>query len=242
MQRRYTRSAMSFKVAPGLTMSLLWVTIFYGQGRSGSILSQANSPNAPGPATARSGTASPQLPVNSPLRTPLSTAGKWHNFVRETVNPLTLGAGIFNGGLSHITNSDPRYGTNSAAFAQRFGASVADVATQNFFGDFLLASAFHEDPRYVRMGPQNHLLSRVAYAISRAVVIRTDAGGSSFNYSNVVGSAMSAGLSNAYYPPASRTSGAIIIHFVSSVAGAGFANLAPEFWPDFKEKIFKRHG
>jgi hypothetical protein len=53
---------------------------------------------------------------------------------------------------------------------------------------------------------------------------------------------MSAGLSNAYYPPPSRTGGAMIIHFASSVAGAGFANLAPEFWPDFKRKVFKRHG
>jgi hypothetical protein len=190
--------------------------------------------------TAQDGTGSPQRPLNFPP--PLSTAGKWHNFVDETVSPLTLGAGAFNGGLSHITNSDPRYGTDAAAFAQRFGASLADIATQNFFGDFLFASAFHEDPRYVRKGAQYHMWSRVGFAISRAVVIRTDAGGSSFNWSNVLGSAMSAGLSNAYYPPPSRTGGAMVIHFVSSVAGAGFANLAPEFWPDFKQKIFKRHG
>jgi hypothetical protein len=85
-------------------------------------------------------------------------------------------------------------------------------------------------------------LSRFAYAVSRAVVIRTDAGGRSFNWSNVLGTAMSAGLSNAYYPPPSRTGGAMMIHFATSVAGAGFANLAPEFWPDFKKKVFKRHG
>jgi hypothetical protein len=162
--------------------------------------------------------------------------------VDETVSPLTLGAGVFNGGFSHLTNSDPRYGTNSEAFAQRFGASVADVATQNFFGDFVLASAFHEDPRYFRRGPQYSKWSRFAYAVSRAVIIRTDKGGSSFNWSDVLGTAMSAGLSNAYYPPPSRTGGAMIIHFVTSVAGAGFSNLAPEFWPDFKKKVFKRHG
>jgi hypothetical protein len=180
----------------------------------------------------------PQLPVIAPL----SISGKWHNFVAETVSPLTLGGGVFNGGLSHLTNSDPRYGTNSVAFAQRFGASIADIATQNFFGDFLLASAFHEDPRYVRKGAPYSKLSRFAYAVSRAVVIRTDSGGRSFNWSNVLGTAMSAGLSNAYYPPPSRTGGAMMIHFATSVAGAGFANLAPEFWPDFKKKVFKRHG
>jgi len=59
----------------------------------------------------------------------------------------------------------------------------------------------------------------------------------SFNWSNVLGTAMSAGLSKAYYPPPSRTGGAMILHFTTSVAGAGLANLAPEFWPDFKQKI-----
>ena len=160
----------------------------------------------------------------------------------ETVSPLTLGAGIFDGGFSHLTNSDPRYGTNSEAFAQRFGASVADIATQNFFGDFVLASAFHEDPRYFRRGPQYSKWSRFNYAVSRAVIIRTDDGGNSFNWSNVLGTAMSAGLSNAYYPPPSRTGGAMLIHFATGVAGAGFSNLAPEFWPDFKKKVFKRHS
>jgi hypothetical protein len=187
----------------------------------------------------QSGAASPGAPASSPLTT---TSQKWRNFVDETVSPLTLGAGIFNGGLSHLTNSDPRYGTDREAFAQRFGASVTDVAAQNFFGDFLLASAFHEDPRYLRRGRRYGLWSRVGYAISRAVIVRTDAGGSSFNWSNVLGTAMSAGLSNAYYPPPSRTGGAMLIHFVSSVAGAGFANLAPEFWPDVKQKVFKRHS
>jgi hypothetical protein len=162
--------------------------------------------------------------------------------VAETVNPLTLGGGVFNAGLSHLTNSDPRYGTDSAAFAQRFGASAADITTQNFFGDCLLASAFHEDPRYVRNSAPYGKFSRFEYAVSRALVIRSDAGGSSFNWSNVLGTAVSAGLSNAYYPPPSRTGGAITIHFATSVAGAGSANLAPEFWPDFKKKVFKRHG
>jgi hypothetical protein len=213
-------------------MAFLPVAALYAQQPCGPI----PPPDSSG--TPQGGAGSRQAPVTSPL----STRGKWHNFVDETVSPFTLGGGVFNGSLSHLTNSDPRYGTNSEAFAQRFGASVADIATQNFFGDFLLASAFHEDPRYLRKGAPYSKLSRFAYAVSRAVVIRTDAGGSTFNWSNVLGTAMSAGLSNAYYPPPSRTGGAMIIHFASSVAGAGFANLAPEFWPDFKRKVFKRHG
>ena len=76
---------------------------------------------------------------------------------------------------------------------QRFGASVTDIASQNFFGDFVLASAFHEDPRYVRKGPTYGLWPRVGYAVSRSIIIRTHVGGTSFNWSNVLGTAMSAG-------------------------------------------------
>ena len=53
--------------------------------------------------------------------------------------------------------------------------------------------------------------------------------------------AMSAGFSNLYYPPPSRTRGAIFSHFVIDVADNGFVNLAPEFWPDFRAKVFHRH-
>jgi len=84
---------------------------------------------------------------------------------------------------------------------QRFGASVADIVSQNFWGDFVLASALHEDTRYRRIGESRKLWPRVGYAISRSIVTRADSGEATFNRSNVVGTAMSAGLSSAYYPP-----------------------------------------
>lgn len=234
--RRYTQNAVSLRGA--VAIGFLPVAALYAQEVCGTASSRSSASAQTGKPRSQPGGSSRQAPAISPL----SAAGKWRNFLAETISPLTLGAGVFNGGFSQLTNSDPRYGRNSEAFAQRFGASLADIATQNFFGDFLLASAFHEDPRYFPKGAPYSKLSRFRYAISRAIVIRTDAGGNSFNWSNVLGTAMSAGLSNAYYPPPSRTGGAMLIHFATGVAGAGFANLAPEFWPDVKRKVFKRHA
>jgi hypothetical protein len=71
-------------------------------------------------------------------------------------------------------------------------------------------------------------------------VTQRDAGGPTFNWANVLGTAMSAGLSNAYYPPASRTPSAAVTNWGTSVAGSGLANLLPEFLPDFK-RWMKRH-
>jgi hypothetical protein len=171
----------------------------------------------------------------------LTVAGKWDNFLTETFSPLAAGASIFNGSVAHITNSDPKYGTNAIAYAQRVGASGADIFTQNFFGDFAVASALHEDPRYVRRGPGYGFWSRIGYAVSRSWDIRRDAGGTTFNWDNFLGTAASAGFSNLYYPPASRTGSAYALHFITSYFGTGLGDLAPEFYPDFSAWLFHHH-
>jgi hypothetical protein len=167
---------------------------------------------------------------------------KWHFFVSETASPLALGAGAFNAAISQATNSDPRYGVGAGPFAERFGASTADIVTQNFFGDFVMASAFHEDTRYRRQGPAyGSVWKRTRYAISRAFITRADTGGDTFNWSNLTGTAISAGVSNLYYPAASRNGGAIAIHFGTSLIGGGLANLYPEFWPGFRSMLVRHH-
>lgn len=172
---------------------------------------------------------------------PPSVSEKWNLFENETFAPMTLGAAAFNAAVSQATNSTPLYGRGIwPAYPERFGSAVGDIMSQNFFGDFLLASAFHEDTRYIRRGPEHKLLPRIAYAISRSVITHTDYGGAAFNGSNVLGTAMSAALSNAYYPPASRTVRAAAVNWGTGVAGSGLANLLPEFWPDFHAWV-KRH-
>lgn len=179
-------------------------------------------------------------PINAGLPQP-SVSEKWDMFATETFAPLTLGAGAFNAAVSQLSNSTPLYGHEFwPAYPERFGSAVGDIVSQNFFGDFLLASAFHEDTRYIRRGPGHKLWSRVGYAISRCVITHTDSGDVTFNASNVLGTAMSAALSNAYYPPASRTTSAATINWATSIAGSGFAHLLPEFWPDFHGWV-KRH-
>lgn len=174
---------------------------------------------------------------------PPSISEKWKFFLDETVTPLTLVSAGLDATASQLTRSAPLYGKHPwrhGAFPKRFGATVGDDTSQNFFSDFLLASAFHQDTRYVRMGPKRKMWPRIGYALSRALITRTDAGDRTFNSANVLGCAMSAGLSNAYYPPVSRTVSDSMTNWGTNVAGAGLTNLAPEFGPDVA-RFFKRH-
>ncbi len=208
-----------------------WTVVCVGLGFVGRGLAQ-DSADAPSPPPA----SSPAGPVQSPM------GRNWKNFQDETFTPLTLAAGAFDGTFSQATNSDPRYGVGTVALGQRIGAASADIATQNFFGDFVMASAFHEDVIYRRSGPAyGGVWKRAGYAISRAFITASDYGGTTFNWSNLTGTAMSTGFSNLYYPPASRTAGAMAIQFGTRLAGSGLANLYPEFWPDFKARLQRHH-
>lgn len=181
-----------------------------------------------------------QSAVSAPSAT-VTTTQRWSFFKDETFNGMTLAAGAFNACLSHATKSDPQYGVGTGPLAERFGASVADIVSQNFLVDFAMASAFHEDTRYVRQGPAyGGIVARIGYAVSRAFVTRTDTGGRTVNWANLTGTALSFGVSNLYYPPSSRTRQAMEIRLGVGIVGAGLGNLFPEFWPDF-HRMLQRH-
>jgi hypothetical protein len=187
--------------------------------------------------------ASAQPAPDPPKKAPASVSEKWKFFLAETFTPLTPVAGAMDATVSQLTHSAPLYGRHfwrNHAYLKRFGASLADTASENFFADFVLASALHEDTRYVRRGPSHRLWPRIGYAISRAVVTRTDSGEATFNWANVSGAAMSAALSNAYYPPISRTPSAATVNWATNLAGSGMVNLLPEFGPDVHQWL-KRH-
>lgn len=174
---------------------------------------------------------------------PPSITEKWNFFVSETLTPFTLVAAGLDATASQLTRSAPLYGKHfwrNGAFPKRFGATVGDDTSQNFFADFVMASAFHEDTRYVRKGHSRKMWPRIGYAISRALITRTDSGAATFNWANVAGCAMSAGLSNAYYPAGSRTAAVGAVNWGTNVAGAGLTNLMPEFGSDVGHWI-KRH-
>jgi hypothetical protein len=177
--------------------------------------------------------------VSDPAKpyTPLLRRDKWRLFVKESVDPFAFFSAAAGAGISQWHNEDPRYGFGGQAYLQRFGAAQADLTSQNFFQDVVLASLFHEDPRYFREGPRGKVLHRMAYAVSRAVVTRRDSGKNGFNFSGVVGMELGIALSNAYYPPKSVTGGEVAYRTFTSFTATALGNLLPEFWPDIKEKL-----
>lgn len=175
---------------------------------------------------------------NQPFR-PLTVKQKFGLFAKETFDPFVAGAGITAAAISQIDNDDPKYGVGAGPYAQRFGAAVADITTQNFFSDAVLSSLLHEDPRYFRKGPEFGFWNRLSYAVSRVFVTRTDAGNTRFNFSGIGGMSMGIALSNAYYPGPSVNGAEVGTRFGTSLIASALGNILPEFWPDIHERLFR---
>ena len=169
---------------------------------------------------------------------PLTVKQKFTLFARETFDPGTAAGAAAGAALSQIDNDNPKYGYGAGPYGERLGAALADITTQNFFSDAVLASLLHEDPRYFRRGPEFGAWYRVGYALSRILVTRTDAGKDQFNYSGILGMSMGIALSNVYYPDRSVNGEEVASRFGTSLMANALANLLPEFWPDFRQKVF----
>lgn len=94
----------------------------------------------------------------------------------------------------------PGYGQGAAGYGKRYGAAFADGTIENFMTVAVLPSLLQADPRFYQssVGSFSH---RAWYAASRILVTRIDSGHESFNFSEIVGSALSAGVSTYSYHP-----------------------------------------
>lgn len=171
---------------------------------------------------------------------PLTFKQKFVLFARQTYDPVTVASAAAGAALSQIDNDDPKYGVGTGPYAERFGAAMADLTTQNFFGGVLLAGLLHEDPRYFRRGSEFGFWNRLGYSLSRVVITRTDKGTDRFNYSGMLGMGMGIALSNAYYPESSVNGTEVASRFGTSLVSSALSNILPEFWPDIHQRVFHR--
>lgn len=152
--------------------------------------------------------------------------------LKNSFSPFSAAGWILSAGYSHVTDSSPNYGTNSGAFAQRFGAAVARGTSEGVFSDSIMASVLHEDPRYYQMGRGHSIAKRAVYAATRTIITRTDSGRTTPNLALLSGNLAGAALTNVYYPPINRKFGQTMETFGGSVGGSAIGFVVSEFLGD----------
>jgi hypothetical protein len=173
---------------------------------------------------------------NSKFLPPLTSGQK---FRLATASAFDWAVYPFNGALAAIAQArnDPKsWGQGWGAYGKRYGESFADNTIGTYMTSAIYPSLLHEDPRYYRMaeGPVSH---RIYYAVNRLFVTRTDSGDTRFNYSESVGNATAAAISNIYHPAEDRTASRNAETFGLLILYDGLSNGLKEFWPDIRRKL-----
>src|SRR6266481_8860467 len=177
------------------------------------------------------------IPENQALLTPRE---KYILAYHQTVDFSAHIGNAFQAALQQASNGQPHYGQGWGPYAQRFGAAEADQVTSAFFIFGFLPHVLKQDPRYFRRG-QGSPWSRIAYAASRTVIARTDAGNSTFNTPQVLGQLLQQGISTAYYPPQDRSVNGVFQDWGINLAYNTAYNALKEYYPDFLRWVFHRH-
>jgi len=171
---------------------------------------------------------------------PLSTREKFVLAAKDSVVDYSsyTWAGIL-AGQAMLLNSDPELGRGIKGYGRYYWRTFADGVSGTFFTEAIVPTITHEDPRYYTMG-QGGFFHRMGYAISRTFVTKTDSGGTSFNWSEVAGNGLEAGLSNAYYPPQERGLNQTALNWGTQMESAVLNHIFQEFWPDIRKNLFRQ--
>ncbi len=140
-------------------------------------------------------------------------------------------------GVNQAENSTPQFHQGAAGYARYFWHSYADQTDENFWVQAIVPAVTHEDSRYYTLGHGN-IVKRGIYAFDRTLITRSDSGGETFNFSEIVGAGAASGISTAYYPRADKDWTKTGQRWLQNVIIDGGTYVFQEFWPDINNAIF----
>ncbi len=176
--------------------------------------------------------------VVAPVR-PLTPLQKGHLAYRDVTDPFNLLTVAGNSAYFIGTTPHNPYGPGMAGFGKNVGDTLAQDATGEFIGTFVVSSLFHQDPRYFRM-PHASIPRRFVHAVSRVVLAQGDDGRVMPNYANLLTSPASAFISNQYVPGLATDMASTVDRIFSGFLTEPIGTLIAEFLPDVASHIHVR--
>jgi len=172
---------------------------------------------------------------------PLSSGQKFELFFKSETDPWPFVLSGIVAGLNQASDSEPQWGQGAQGYAKRFGAAYSDSFIGNFFGNAVLTSLLHEDPRYFQKGTGSKA-GRFLWAATSTVWCKRDKGGWGPNYANVMGNLIGTAIARAYYPASERTVNDTISDGLTVSAEGIVGSEIIEFWPDFSRMMKRKHA
>jgi len=171
---------------------------------------------------------------------PLSPGQKFQLFFKGETDPWPFFLAAVVAGIGQADDSYPEWGQGMQGYGKRIGGAYTDAFIGNFFGNALLPSIMHEDPRYFQKGTGG-FTKRALWAASSTVWCRRDNGSWGPNYANVGGNLIGAAIARVYYPASERTVGDTIQDGLTVSAEGIVGSEVIEFWPDIARHYKRKH-
>jgi Carboxypeptidase regulatory-like domain len=159
---------------------------------------------------------------------PMLARQKFELSLRSALDPVSFATAAAIAGAEQYQNIFPDYGSGLEGYGKRYGAALANHVTGNILGKAVFPVIFHQDPRYFYKG-SGSFRSRALYAMSAAVIARSDSGHWMPNYANIFGNFTAAALSNLYYPAANRGASLVLFNGLADLGADAGADLVREF-------------
>jgi hypothetical protein len=172
---------------------------------------------------------------DAPLPQPITGVDKFQAFVEQARSPFVFGAAGLNALAMREAQEHVAPGLQSS-FMTLYKASVVQRESSAFLGKFLYPSLLKQDPRYYPSTSQS-FVGRTAYAASRLLITRNDAGKATLNTSYLLGVLSGAAVATAYRPYWARTSSTVFSDFASTIGSDAGMNVLHEFWPAIRNKL-----
>jgi hypothetical protein len=169
--------------------------------------------------------------TRNPDALPLSRGQKFQLFFKSATDPWPFGLNAVVAGIGQADDSYPAWGQGMGGYATRYGAAYSDYFIGNFFGNAVLPSLWHEDPRYFQKG-SGSVTSRFLWAAASTGWCKRDNGKWGPNYANVIGNLIGSSIARAYYPASERTVADTITDGLTVSAEGIVGAEVIEFWPD----------
>lgn len=169
---------------------------------------------------------------------PITSRQKMTIALKDSFDYPLVGVGAIYASFYQLEDSHPQFGEGLKGYARRFSTSYSDQVIGNMFSEGILPVAFHEDPRYFRLG-QGATRHRAIYAITRIFVTRTDTGSPTFNFAEIIGNGSAALIGWSYYTD-TRDAPDYFQALGTSLATDALSQVLKEFWPDIKRHFSHR--
>ena len=162
-------------------------------------------------------------------------------FITATEDNFDYSSLFFDGLIatdSYLANASPEFGQGAAGYARYYWHTVADQSIEGYLVELIVPAITHEDSRYYALGKRGGgFWKRTGYSLSRVFVTKTDSGSSTFNYSEITGSAAAASISNFYYPVKEQTVSNGLQNWGLDITYDAVTFMFHEFWPDISHGL-----